>query len=358
MQRAHMVPCRNKRRIILPKSIGAGHRRSGISAGSVRIRVVLSSFALLSSFLFSLATGEQKSEETEPSKIELRGALESALKNPETWQDIRIEAACSTDTGSGVVEIFGDGVGIWKREKQFPISKQQFREMLQEFRDAGFVDWRDFYGGSAEPGAGVKIICRAGLSIGSNFKMVSQREKGKQFQPLRTLTARIFAISKGSTADGVFADSLTDGLRKLETGELNPVTFQLLLHRRSESRAELNKDRGWILRVEGRRASHQTIRQKAGYSDPVGLDLSEEEFLGLIRTLANSGLEKFPLNLFADSYTDLSLRVLNRKKSVQARQFPGVTLETHGERQTSFDRVLALLTELNSKVGSSGQKPR
>ncbi len=326
-----------------------------MSAGSVRIRVLVSSLALLSSFLFSLAAGEQKAAETEPSRTDLVRALESALKNSETWRDIRVEASCSTETGPTVAEIFGQGVGIWKREKQFPISKQQFRKILEEFRDAGFMDWHDLYGGSAEPGAGVKIICRAALSIGSNSKMVSQTEKGKQFQPLRALTARIFAISRGSTADGVVADSLTDGLRKLEAGELNPATFQLLLHRRSENRSELNKDRGWILRVEGRRAGHQTIRQKAGYSDPVELDLSEEEFLGLIRTLASSGVENFPINLFADSYTDLSLRVLNRKKSVQARQFPGVTPETHGEKQTSFDGVIALLKELNSKVESSGQ---
>lgn len=355
MQEVHMVACRNTRRIVLPKSIKAGHRRSGTGASSVRIRVVVSSLALLSSFLFSLATGEQKTAETEPSKTELKGVLESALTNPGTWEDIRVEASCLTETGPTFVEVFGQGVGVWKREKQFPVSKQQFREILEEFRDAGFVDWHDLYGGSAEPGAGVKIICRAGLSIDSNFKMVSQTEKGKQFHPLRTLTARIFALSRGSTAEGVIADSLTDGLRKLETGKLNPVTFQLLLHRRIEDRAELNKDQGWILRVDGRRASHQTIRQKAGYSDPVELDLSEEEFLGLTRTLAISEVESFPLNLFADSYTDLSLQILNRKKSVQARQFRGVTPDTHGERQRSFDKILALLTKLNSKVESSGQ---
>ena len=107
--------------------------------------------------------------------------------------------------------------------------------------------------------------------------------------------------------------------------------------------------------MDGRRASHQTIRQKSGYSDPVELDLSEEEFLGLTRTLAISEVESFPLNLFADSYTDLSLQILNRKKSVQARQFRGVTPDTHGERQRSFDKILALLTKLNSKVESSGQ---
>jgi hypothetical protein len=226
---------------------------------------------------------------------------------------------------------------------------------LEEFRDAGFVDWQNLYGDSVEAGAGVKIICRASLSIDSNLKMVSQTEKGKQFQPLRELTAHIFAISKGSATDGVVADSLTDGLRKLEKGELNPVAFRLLLHQRSESRPELSEDQGWILRVEGRRASHQTIRQKAGYSDPVEFELGEEEFLGLTRTLSISEVEGFPLNLFADSYTDLSLQVLNRKRSVQARQFRGVTPETHGERQKSFDRILALLTKLNSKVKSLGQ---
>ncbi len=64
--------------------------------------------------------------------------------------------------------------------------------------------------------------------------------------------------------------------------------------------------------------------------------------------------EGLPVNLYATDYTELVMAVLNRKKSIQARPFAGMTPSTHGERQEDFNGIFEALYALQLRVAEEG----
>ena len=96
------------------------------------------------------------------------------------------------------------------------------------------------------------------------------------------------------------------------------------------------------------------FQAEAGYGEPRQRRLSGDEVAALARLLIDNA-EGLPFNLYADQYTDLTIEVLNRKVSIQARRFAEMTPETHGARQQSFDRVIEVLAALQRQVAAEGR---
>ena len=94
----------------------------------------------------------------------------------------------------------------------------------------------------------------------------------------------------------------------------------------------------------------QPYDPRKGYGEEIVRDLDLPAIQSLAREIAALDPADWPVNLYAPDYTDVSLRVLNHRKSIQARQFPNMRPATHGKHQTSFNAFVTTLERLNAKM--------
>lgn len=280
----------------------------------------------------------------------LSRALDSALARG-SWEYLRIDAECQDEAGLlRSVTLFGTGAGVWNGERQFAVPRERLLGALEALRRAGFGSMRESHGGRDDPGEmGLELICRVRADLDGAEKQSYQLSKGRQSAELRELAERILAVGEELGPSGTAASSLEDGLGKLVRGELAPEALTLQLQRQPED--PRSTEGGWILRVEGGRAQISRTSPETGWTEPRRVRLSPEEVAGLARALLEARPDDLPANLYSSWYQDLEIRVLNRRKSLQARGFANLTPETHGERQERFDRLVTALEELERRMG-------
>lgn len=285
-------------------------------------------------------------------------ALDKALAR-QGWNDLLLESECQDDDGRlRSATLYGSGVGIWNRDRQFTVPRERLLGLLEELRRGGFGPMRETHGGKDDPapaattGWGLEMICRVHLVLDGVDKQSFQLNEGRQSADLRALADRVLAVAEELGAQGISAASLDDGLSKVARGELAPETFRLQLQHQAENPNA--PEGGWMLRVQGDEAEVSRFTPAAGWTEPKRVRLSRAEIADLGRRLAEVHLEEMPANLYAPAYFDLEVQVLNRKRSLQARGFANVTPETHGEKQKRFDRVLAALEDLRKRAAGEG----
>jgi hypothetical protein len=293
---------------------------------------------------------------------EANAAVARALDHAvlEGWRDLRVEAECQTKEGFTAVEIFGNGIGIWKESAQFQLAPARLRALLEALRDGGFAGLRASYGGKGDPllptNQSPRVTCRIGLQLDGIRKHVAQLQGGRQSEALAKLANRILEECRAPAASGVGAIDLNDGLGKVAEGVLAPEAFHLVVHRSAQdSGGGQREGENWLLRVNGRHASVRGSSKDPARDAPLVLELRADDLGRLARQLVAAAASDLPGNLYADQYTDLTVTVLNRRKHVQARRFAGLTAATHGEKQKSFDRLLGQLEELRRRVSESGR---
>lgn len=284
----------------------------------------------------------------EPAADPLDRALDRALESG-SWEDLRIDSECQDEEGRlRSVKLYGSGVGIWNDERQFDVPRERLLGALEALRRAGFASMRETHGGRDDAKAGLELICRVRVVLAGVEKQSYQLSRGRQSAELRDLAERLLAVGEDLGPSGVAAGSLEEGLDKIARGELAPEALTFQLQRQDED--PRSSEGGWILRVEGSRAQLSFHSPETGWTDPRRVRLSPDELAGLARALLAARPEDLPGNLYSSWYQDLEIRVLNRKRSLQARRFANVTPETHGERQARFDRLIAALEELESRL--------
>jgi hypothetical protein len=276
------------------------------------------------------------------------GGLERALGealNRRDWNDLRIDTECRTEEGLRSATVFGSGVGIWNRERQLVLPRESVLALLRELAASGFPRMPETYGeGEGE----VELICRIRLDLDGASKQVHQLAEGPQSPALKRLTGRILEAAEKAGRSGPGASSLTDGLEKIARGELAPELLMVYVVRQSEAPGAVA---GWELGLEGSKAS--LLRYPlAEDAQPATLHLEAGQIADLAADLAAARLEELPVNLWAPEYTDLTVTVLNRKRSFQARQFAGMTPTTHGEAQQRFERLWEALDALNRRLSA------
>lgn len=299
------------------------------------------------------AEGEREAEEHEatarPADPELARRVDQALDHVlagGSRDGVSVFAECGDDGSLTEVQIFGSGVGIWNRGRQFTLAPAQVTALLERFREVGFSRFQEIYGEIEEEvpvpeeGASIlRIVCRVALTVGDVTKQSSQLSEGPRSEELRSLAQEVLALGHGPGAAGVGAESLDDGLAKIAGGTLAPEVLRVLLHRKPDAGPAGAGGRGFLLRIEGARATVQPYTTSGGYGDPVAVDLAAPEVARLAALLAEHRAGELPVNLYAPQYTDMVIEVLNRKVDVQARRFSGMTPTTHGEAQKRFDRI-------------------
>ena len=305
---------------------------------------------------------ETASEATADSKVSDSEAVADALRHALDggWRTLRIFDECQTADGPRTVEIFGHGVAIWNRGRQFRLSEDEIRRGLEAFVTAGFAAMPAEFGGrvAPEPGVGrsgsgsgnaTRVICQVVLELDGVRKRVAQLDIGEQSEALRRLAETLLEISREPAGSGLATADLADGLAKVAAGDLAPETFKILAHLKPRDQE------GWLLRVEGTHASTHRFIPGEGYGDPSTLELAASEVVALASLMSEHDLAELPINLYAEHYTDLKVEVLDRRLSLQARRFAGMTPTQHGARQTSFEKVFEALTKLHQRLLNEGR---
>lgn len=294
---------------------------------------------------------------------ELRRALAEAIRHPGSWSALRLAVECESEGGMRSLEVYGNGVAVWAGRRQFDLPLSEVAHLLSLLEDADFLGMEERYGGkraadgALEEGSATMVTCRARLDLDGMKKETIQLFKGEQSAAFKRLADALLDDCEERGEAGVTAADLADGLEKVAAGELAPEVLSVVLHRRPDKRAEAGAQ-GFLLRISGLAATTRPFDPAAGYGDPLELELDPAELAELARALADGAPESFPANLWAEHYTDLSIRVLDRHKSVQARQFARMSPSTHGQRQVDFDSVYGLLAELHRRVLADGHPPR
>jgi hypothetical protein len=311
---------------------------------------------------------EEREATVRPADPELARQLDLALDRVLAGGDregVSVLAECGDDGSLTEVRIFGSGVGVWNRGRQFTLEPARVTALLEHLRAVGFSRFQELYGAIEEevpvPGEGaasaLQVVCRVALTIDDVTKQSAQLSDGPRSAELRELADRILALGRGPGATGVAAASLDDGLAKIAEGTLAPEVLSVLLHRKPDARAAAAGEPGFLLRIEGGRATVRPFTSSAGYGAPVTVDLDGPAAARLAERLAEARPGELPLNLYARHYTDLVIEVLDRKVQIQARAFTGMTPTTHGEAQKRFDRIYETLAALAARAlqGAGGE---
>jgi hypothetical protein len=257
------------------------------------------------------------------------------------------------------VRVFESGVAIWGGERQFLLQDSEITDLLQQLVTADFSSLPDRYGGTAEPDrmqakSALSVECSLSVSLDGVEKEVIQVNRGEQSESFARLVNGLLDSCEESASEGVGAESLEEGLEMIASGALDPVTFELHFQVMADGTAPGESVTEFVLGVEGQRATVRLRDPVDGYSEPSQLELTGNELSELAWKLAGAAPSRFLKSLWAPSYTDLSVRVLNHKMSLVARPYSGVDEETHGELQQDFDATIELLDALRERVLNEG----
>ena len=300
----------------------------------------------------------------DPPSASVRTALERALSEPEALRSAHLFLECTRDGALPALELYGRGFGIWDDKRQFAWSTERMSAALAALRTGGFAELAPRYGGrakSTEPGAldedenaAVKVLCRIRLEIDPIAKEVVQLDEGEQSETLRKLADSLYGLASEPARSGIEAASLEDGLTRLAAGQLAPETLTLSLLRKPELIAGAGSRPGFLLGVEGRRATAQPFDAETSFGAGRTLELAPGELAELASALGRLRPSLFPVNLWAPDYNDLRVELLGHSVSVQARGFSRMSPTTHGESQRNFDAFAELLARLAERVLRDG----
>jgi hypothetical protein len=314
--------------------------------------------SMLLGSLALLATPQAETAESTAEPSALAAALDATAEGG--WKDLRISVNCRTDESYDTVEIFGSGYGVWNGKTQIHLDEGDVRTLLAAFRDVGFPEMSETYGGKHDPEPGPvhqspRLTCSVELQLGGHRKHVGQLLGGRQWQPLISLATTVLNACRQPAEDGLRAETLGEAVTKLADGTLAPEMLFLIVHRKPGAGDSDAGPESWVLQVEGRRATTRARTGDEGYATPTGLDLDDTAFRSLVSALSEADLGAIPGNLYADRYTDVTVSALGHRKRLQARQFAGMTSKTHGEQQKRFDALFEKLRELRSRVLAEGE---
>lgn len=281
----------------------------------------------------------------------LTRSLEKRLKKGSSLDDVMIDVRWRFEGEYVSVRLFGNGVGIWKRETLFRIPPADARSLVRKLAAAKFGALPDTLG---EVEARV-LTGRVIVVAGAVRKTVSQEADGPQLATVTDIAQTLLQAGKAAAAkDGVRVSSFAEGFGALGDGRLAPEALDLFVRRKTlQTPGGTAED--WDLRLRGGRV-YDRIIGGAGHGDVTrALALSPGEFEELARELAAADVATLPLNLYSPVYTDLDVTLLNQSRKIQARQFAGMTAATHGAKQQAFDSLMKSLVALHARAVKEGR---
>ena len=338
----------------------------------LRTRLVLAAAVL---FATGAVLAQTPPAKTPPAGNRFDQALAQRAEGKQSPEDVRIDASWRRGTEILECRVYGTGVGIWRDETQFSLTREQVAGILKELEKARFGAMPKFFGNPEGEGEEdedrdkesgkkreketerekEKVYLRGSLfvRVASDSKRVAQYMEGDQEKPFAALVARILDIAEKAAAGGHGAASLPEGLAAVADGKLAPETLQVMVQRRAGGSAARASSAHWLLRIDGRRVLDRSWTADGSESTKL-LVLPEADFKKLVTLFKDSDLAGMPRNLYSADNVRIDLRVLDRRADLSARRYAGKTSQSLGAKQEAFDRVDAALVALHDRVAKEG----
>jgi len=302
--------------------------------------------------------GPRDAEEKAPLADTLTPALQARLAGAAGLGDLRIDVFWSSAGRATSARVFGDGIGTWQGEVQFQLPKDRVLEILRLLEKSGFAAMPDRFGEDEEgekdegPRLRGQLMVRAGAARKTTIQLVD----GEQSKPFAGLVEKILQICEGPARSGVRPTSLDDALRLVAADRLSPRMLEATVQRRPGAPGAPGVP-GWLLRLDGLDA--RVERMVTGQPPATGpaRALSGTEFHALAALLSEAEPSTLPQSLYAESYTDLTVRVMKYSRTVAGRRYRRMNPQTHGERQKAFDRIVAAFDSLHTLLEAEAATP-
>jgi hypothetical protein len=278
-------------------------------------------------------------------------ALEKRLSSGASLDDVVVDIRWPFESKHVACRVFGNGVGLWDRQVQFRLPPPQVESLLRKVKESGFGSLPGTIGG--EPNRKKRQKGRVTISVGSVTKAVVQLDGGDQSPKLRGLADEFLRASASAAAQGVRVSSFDEGFTMLAAGTLAPEALQIDVLR--PARASPDVPEGWMLRLDGRRATLRTLTAAEVPRTGRTLVLSGADFQALLDALRQSHPETWPPAFSAAAPTDIRIQVLGQVRAVKASPHSGPGRPSADARQKAFDRVFAVLLALHARVEREGK---
>jgi hypothetical protein len=292
--------------------------------------------------------GEPKGEKGEEGAF--CQALERTIEGELPLDQVRLGVLDRTDAGLRSMTIYGDGVGIWNGERQFTVKRRLIKKMLKMIERAKFCEMEN--SAEEEEDDALRVIRGVSLTIGTLTKSVNQMERHADAQGIEALAAALLDTCQKDGESGVAASSLQDGLDKLLNGALAPEVLSIS----ANAPAREGTAEGWLLQIHGREVVAQPHGTVLGYGAKRRARLSDAEFHGLVKELTQADPGAIPANVYATGYTDLSVSLLNQRKTVQARAFAGMAPDANRPAQEAFEKLREALHALYVRIAGGAEQ--
>lgn len=281
-------------------------------------------------------------------RLEQRVGEVLAGKVPVT--EVRIDVVWA-NPGRTSLQVFGNGVAIWGREKQFSLTETQILALLPLFGKHGFyaMPERPAPKWEKRQPEGPVIMRAVVLTVGDLSKEVLQTDRVPTLQPFEDLVKALFDACEEAAAKAVTPKDLADGLDLIAKGALAPESLILTLSQPPQGGASVE---GRVISVANGEVSLQRLSPgKPPSTSPVRrLTPAEARALGAL--LRDVAWPKMPQNLVRDGYTDLNVMVLRHRHVVQARRFTGKDPATQTKEREKFEKVFAAVEVLTRPVAN------
>jgi hypothetical protein len=268
----------------------------------------------------------------------------------------RLRVDSSTDDGFRSVQVFDSGAGIWNGRVQIRLTPEVRTAVLDALLASGFAGFEPRYGGKPRPEgeAALRVIRRVVVEVGEVSKSSVQLADGARFEKLELLAESLLDLVAPLAAQGVTADSLADGLDKLAAGVLAPETLTLRFVELPPSDAD---QVGSILRVEDGAVTRRAYAPGKTLGEAESIDLSDEAFVAMVRAVSSARPASLPVNLWAPSYRELEVQVLQHRHAVIARPFSRLSPDDDAAARERFEELVATLQGLGEEPAvSSGSE--
>jgi hypothetical protein len=307
--------------------------------------------ALWSPFLDAQEKPRKDEDAKTSSEDALTRALERRLAGTSSLDDVMVDIRWRYENDYVRARLFGDGVGVWNRSVGFRVPRAEARSLIRKLAAVRFGSLPDSEGEEEARVLTGRII----VSAGAVRKTVSQMADGEQSPVLADIAQRLLRLCKKAAEGGVRVSSFQDGFANQISGKLGPSALDLHLQRKPAAAGKAAAET-WTLRISGVYVYDRELGGPGGGDVTRQLRLSAADFRALARELSADDIGALPGNLYAPIYTDLNVSLLDQRKNIQARDFAGMTPQTHGERQQAFDRLVQTLEALRERVLKEGRK--
>jgi hypothetical protein len=285
----------------------------------------------------------------------LAGEIERVLAPGGDPTSLALTVECRREQTLRSLRAYGHGVAICDERRELPVTRGEVDELLRVLVRDGLDRLAPTYGHPEQDHAVTQMTCRVDITLPPRHKEVVQLAEGEQSAELSRLAGDLLELC-AHRPGGTTAADLEDGLQKVARGELSAESWSVAVQRRKPASPGEVPSEGYVLQLGGRRARVRLLTRN-GVGEASERLLDEAGVRDLARALRELGVARWPANLFDPGYVELSMRVLDHERTIQARPFAGITPGAHREAQEALGAALARVDELARSVVAGGPAP-